>query len=167
MSDTKNSRTSTTLTGLAGEYYVLAQLAVRSIVGALTLGTSKGVDILASNPRTGRMFRVEVKTTRTKPRKAKLHGEGDFYHWSRMNEKHERDRDPALVYCFVALQSNDQLPLFFVVRGLVVADYLNAEHQRWKRSRGPDFTKDNEGRTFRASKDNREKWKNDWSIFED
>jgi hypothetical protein len=32
--------------GLAGEYYVLAQLAQRGLVGALTLGHTKGVDIL-------------------------------------------------------------------------------------------------------------------------
>jgi len=165
MSDTKTSRTSTTLTGLAGEYYVLAQLAVRGFVGALTLGTSKGVDILASNPKTGRLFRGEVKTTRAKPRKAKIHGEGNFYTWW-MDVKHELDRGKDLVYCFVALQANDRLPRFFVVPSGAVADHLTAEHERWRKSKGPGLVKDNDGRTFRASEDNREKWENDWSVLE-
>lgn len=37
------------LVGLADEYHVLAQLAERGIVGALTLGYTKGIDILAHN----------------------------------------------------------------------------------------------------------------------
>jgi len=50
-------------TGLAGEYHVLAQLAERGYVGALTLGHTKGVDILVTNPRSGDMRHVEVKTS--------------------------------------------------------------------------------------------------------
>jgi hypothetical protein len=50
----KRSALDKTLTGLAGEYHVLAQLAERGIVGALTLGATKSVDILAHNPKSGR-----------------------------------------------------------------------------------------------------------------
>ena len=53
--------------GLAGEFYVLAQLAQRGFVGTLTLGHTKGIDILVSNSRFRKLFRVEVKTTRRKP----------------------------------------------------------------------------------------------------
>jgi hypothetical protein len=35
--------------GLAGEYYVLAQLTARGINASLTLGNTKGVDILVYN----------------------------------------------------------------------------------------------------------------------
>ena len=35
--------------GLAGEYYVLAQLSARGLIGTLTLGNTKGVDILVTN----------------------------------------------------------------------------------------------------------------------
>ena len=35
--------------GLAGEYYVLAQLSARGFIATLTLGNTKGVDILVTN----------------------------------------------------------------------------------------------------------------------
>ena len=55
------------LVGLAGEYHVLAQLAERGLVGALTLSHTKGVDILVANPANGSVHKIEVKTTRAKP----------------------------------------------------------------------------------------------------
>ena len=46
--------------GLAGEYYVLAQLTARGINASLTLGNTKGVDILAYNEESQRGFKIEV-----------------------------------------------------------------------------------------------------------
>ena len=47
---------------LAGEYAVLSQLALRGYDANMTLGRTKGVDILVSNPKTGKMLKLEVKT---------------------------------------------------------------------------------------------------------
>ena len=47
---------------LAGEFAVLSQLALRGYDANMTLGRTKGVDILVSNPETGRMLKLEVKT---------------------------------------------------------------------------------------------------------
>jgi hypothetical protein len=41
--------------GLAGEYYVLAQLTQRSFVATLTLSTTKRVDILVTNQELDRL----------------------------------------------------------------------------------------------------------------
>lgn len=46
---------------LAGEFAVLSQLALRGYDANMTLGRTKGVDILVSNPKTGRMLKLEVK----------------------------------------------------------------------------------------------------------
>ncbi|MBI2668767.1 hypothetical protein HYX14_02910 [Candidatus Woesearchaeota archaeon] len=72
---------------LAGESYVLAQLAMRNITGTLTFGNTKSVDILASNPKTRSMFRVEVKTCSTGPIKSKQFN-GIHHEWQ-MDEKQE------------------------------------------------------------------------------
>ena len=53
--------------GLAGEYYVLAQLTQRGLIVTLTLSTTKGVDILVLNPGREKLFKVEVKTTHRSP----------------------------------------------------------------------------------------------------
>ena len=47
---------------LAGEFAVLSQLSLHGFDANLTLGNTKGVDILVSNPETGSMKRLEVKT---------------------------------------------------------------------------------------------------------
>lgn|SRR6266496_4734459 len=48
---------------LAGEYFVLGQLALRGLDGALTLGRTNEIDIFVLNRRTEVNFKVEVKTT--------------------------------------------------------------------------------------------------------
>lgn len=51
----------TELVGLAGEYFVAAQLCQRGLYAQLTLGNHKSVDILVESPR-GAIYRVSVKT---------------------------------------------------------------------------------------------------------
>ncbi len=41
---------------LAGEFAVLSELALRGYDANMTLGHTKGVDILVSNPRTGCLY---------------------------------------------------------------------------------------------------------------
>ena len=47
--------------GLAGEYYVLAQLTARGYNASLTLGNTKGVDILVYNEQTKNYVVIELK----------------------------------------------------------------------------------------------------------
>jgi hypothetical protein len=104
---------------LAGEFAVLAQLALRGYVANMTLGRAKGIDILLANPDTGRMLKLEVKTTQ----KPIAHG------WL-MNEKHERLNDADLFFCFVSINGNSSFR-FFIVPSAVVADYITRSHAHW------------------------------------
>jgi hypothetical protein len=117
---------------LTGEYYVLAQLAQRGLVGCLTLGHTKGIDILVCDAESGKVTKVEVKTTTVKhPLKRALWlGEGRFFCW-RMNEKHAASVSD-LVYCFVALGAPTTLPRFFLAPGPAVAEYVHWQHERWR-----------------------------------
>lgn len=63
----RNEEMSHTEVGLAGEFYVLAQLAQRGYVGTLTLSDTKGIDILVADQSMNRLFKVEVKTTQKPP----------------------------------------------------------------------------------------------------
>ncbi len=65
--------------GLAGEFYTLAQLTQRGYVATLTLGNTKGIDILVTNHEVNKLYKVEVKTTNNKLRRERLYGEGLFY----------------------------------------------------------------------------------------
>lgn len=115
---------------LAGEFAVLSQLALHGFDANLTLGNTKGVDILVSNPETGKMRRLEVKThSHNKPfinkRLGKIMGK-----W-RMHEKHETMNDEDLFFCFVSIGHNTNEFEFYVVPSKVVAEYVTWSHRHW------------------------------------
>ena len=160
---------------LAGEFATLSQLALRGYDANLTLGNTKNVDILVSDPTTGHMYKVEVKTTGylskagTAGRRSKLFGH--TYSWV-MSKKHEHVADPILFYCFVNLTESDGTSFrFFIVPSKVVAKYVKAQHQLWLDD-DPNH-KDTNMRTFRLALDTHgyplptppaERHENDWSF---
>ena len=92
---------------LAGEFAALSQLALGGYDANLTLGNTKNVDILVSDPNSERMYRLEVKTTgyrRADGGAGKRSGLfGYNFEWL-LSEKHEEIDDPSLFYCFVTKQ---------------------------------------------------------------
>jgi hypothetical protein len=150
------------LVGLAGEYHVLAQLAERGLVGALTLGHTKGVDILVTNPVTSAVHQIEVKTTRAKPGRAPLFGEGRFFSWP-LSEKQEKPLPAGWFFCFVRLEGAGRIPRFFLVPALKVAEYVRWEHQHWLTSR--PGARDNPIRQFRIPESDPDGYENNWDVF--
>ncbi len=53
---------SSTLCGVAGEYFVAAELSRRGYIASITLRNTRGVDILASNADATKSVGVQVKT---------------------------------------------------------------------------------------------------------
>ena len=160
---------------LAGEFATLSQLALRGYDANMTLGNTKMVDILVSDPETGRMYRLEVKTSGYRRsgggagKRSKLFGH--TYTWI-MSKKHETLIDRSLFYCFVNLAEKDGASFrFFIVPSKVVAEYVSAQHELWL---GDDPThKDTSIRSFRLAlhtdgyplpTPNAERYENNWSF---
>ena len=120
--------------GLAGEFYVLAQLVQRGLVASLTLANTKGVGILVSYARLNQLFKIEVKTTDRGPRHESLFSNEPCYGWP-MSAKHEHVVDANLFYCFVVLRGVEHLPRFFIVPSGYVAVYVREQHAYWLRTR--------------------------------
>jgi hypothetical protein len=53
-----------TLVGVAGEYFVAAELSVRGYLASVTLRNSRGIDIIASNSNASRSVSNQVKISR-------------------------------------------------------------------------------------------------------
>ena len=122
--------------GLAGEFAVLSQLALRGYIASPTLAHTKSVDILVANP-TGGMWKLQVKATRKKndtPISVRLFGP-TVCHW-RMNKKDETLIDPAILYCFVTFIGRLNEPRFYIVPSAVVARYVREQHAHWLGTRG-------------------------------
>src|ERR1700730_3811834 len=118
---------------LAGEFAVLSQLALRGYDANMTLGRTKSVDILVSNPANGKMYQLEVKTnyrnTRNQPSESKVHGK-TLSGWM-MSKKHETITATNLFYCFVNISKNTSMFKFYIVPSKVVAQYVREEHALW------------------------------------
>ena len=162
---------------LAGEFAVLSQLALQGYDANMTLGRTKGVDILVSHPGTKKMYRLEVKTKyRTSPREvhiSKVHGtvKGGWI----MDKKQESLIDPSLFYCFVIISEAKSIFQFYIVPSRVAARYVKEQHEYWlgeKKKEGKKV-KDTKMRVFRIGfKGNKyrvatplaERYENNWEF---
>ena len=138
---------------LAGEFAVLSLLALQDCDANMTLGRTKGVDILVSHHKTKKMYKLEVKTKYRTTSKAssnsKIFGPvvGDWM----MSKKHENIVDASLFYCFVIICEPTSSFKFYIVPSRIVAKYVMAQHEHWLREKRNDGKKpkDTEMRIFR------------------
>jgi hypothetical protein len=149
-------------TGLAGEFFTLAQLTRKGLVATLTLGNTKGVDILVTNQEINKLYKVEVKTSVTKPGRATLFGDGYFHSWP-MSKKHESIIDENLIYCFIKLRREEELPLFFIVESRAVAKYVKWQHQFWLS--GDPARNDSNMRQFRIPVEDPDNYRDNWGLL--
>ena len=138
---------------IAGEFAVLSQLALRGYDANMTLGHTKSVDILVSDPRTGKLYQLEVKTnfknSRNKASVSKIHGKS-VSGWI-MSKKNETVDLPSLFYCFVNISKDTNFFKFYIVPSKIVANYVRDQHNLWlgeKKKEGKKV-KDGEMRIFR------------------
>jgi hypothetical protein len=138
---------------IAGEFAVLSQLALRGYDANMTLGHTKSVDILVSDPRTGKLYQMEVKTnfqnSRNKASVSKVHG-SSVSGWI-MSKKNETVDIPTLFYCFVNISKDTNAFKFYIVPSKVVANYVKGQHTLWlgeKKKEGKKV-KDGDMRIFR------------------
>ncbi len=111
--------------GVAGEYYVAAELSRRGYIVTLTQRNSKAVDILVANADESRFAKIQVKTSLSKQNK-----------WM-LNEKAETLSDKTLFYVFVGLDA-ELPPRFFVVPSQVVARTVKNDYEQWMSTPGKD-----------------------------
>ena len=138
---------------LAGEFAVLSKLALRGYNANLTLGNTKGVDILVSNPKDGKRYRLEVKTnyrnSRNKLSVSKIFGT-TLSGWI-MNKKHENIINPDLFYCFVNISKDTEDFKFYIISSKKVAKYVKEQHELYleKKKEEDKKVKDSAMRIFR------------------
>jgi hypothetical protein len=76
------------------------------------------------------MYRLEVKTAlNSKPWRSKRFG-NIVASWP-MGDKHEKNVDRKLFYCFVGIAENTQAFDFYVVPSVVVAKFVTESHGYW------------------------------------
>ena len=107
------------LTGVAGEYFVAAELSRRGYIASISLRNTRGIDILATNQHGTRSITIQCKTNQTTARK-----------WL-LNEKSEEFVSEDHFYVFVALGRPADRPRFHVVPSRIVAERIRKGHRKW------------------------------------
>ena len=125
----KQSKKQSILIGVAGEYFVAAELSRRGFIASVTLRNTRGMDILATNLEATRSITIQCKTTQT-TRKSWI-----------LNEKCEDFAPASHFYVFVALGSVESRPRYYIVPSRIVAERVRKGHRSWKRQLGRDGKK--------------------------
>jgi hypothetical protein len=131
---------------LAGEFFVLGELALRGLDGTLTFGHTKEIDILVLNRRTNGMLKLEVKTTHKSVQHSGIFGPS--YAWL-MDERHAEVAADNLIYCFVLIRERHEGARFFLVPSRDVATYIGWEHPYWQEQSTRRTGQTTRVRTFR------------------
>lgn len=138
------------LAGIAGEYFVAAELSRRGFIAAVTLRNTRGVDILASRPGGKRSATVQVKSLQQ--------GRTEWI----LTRSDEEPKGENHYYVFVALNGRDGQPEYHIVPGNFVAQWCAENHKAWlsgKRRDGGE-RKDTPIRVFRPGDSFRNAWDN-------
>jgi hypothetical protein len=117
----KNSsqRIPSVLAGVAGEYFVAAELSRRGYIASISLRNTRGIDILVTNASASRTVTIQCKTTQ-RSKKA----------WV-LSDKSESFYSPTHFYVFVVLGNLDERPSFHIVPSETVARWVAEDHRKW------------------------------------
>lgn len=156
--------------GLAGEFYAMYMLFLEGYEATLTLGNTKGIDILLYNPKNEKQFKVEVKTSTKKANLKVFRKEyGENYMKWMMGKKHEDYLDKKnLIYCFVFIdKTKKEEPKIFFLDPESVGMRVRWLNKTWLHGKHKNKVKDGEMREFIISSNNLEKnkYKDNFDIF--
>jgi len=143
---------SSVLSGVAGEYYVAAELTARGYIASITLRNTKGVDILCSNEDASKSVAIQVKTNRRSTRD-----------WV-LNQKSEDYYADNLFYVFVNLNEGVKAPDYFIVPSTEVAKFAKESHASWLSTPGRNGQAHNTT-TMRKFSDKEEYYLDRWDLL--
>ncbi|MCK6593649.1 MAG: hypothetical protein L6Q33_00450 [Bacteriovoracaceae bacterium] len=140
------------ISGIAGEYFVAAELSRLGFIASLTLKNTQGIDILVSTRETDKSFAIQVKTTQGKKKE-----------WM-LNEKSENLKGKNFLYVFVRLKELGELPEFHIVPSKIVAKNIKEDHQNWLSTLGKKGQKRNDSK-MRKFRDYEDKYLGKWDLL--
>lgn len=149
---TTQTTLSSGLSGVAGEYFVAAELSRLGLVASITLRNAKGIDILCSNEDASKQLGIQVKTNKRSNRE-----------WV-LNSKAEDYFADNLFYVFVNLNDNQKHPDYFVVPSSIVAQQIKESHATWLNTPGRGGKAHNDN-TMRKFVDTKEDYKGRWDLL--
>lgn len=131
------------ITGVAGEFYVAAEISKRGGVATLTVKNTPFIDVIATNLKNGKSANIQVKTRSVKNKQG----------WKLTRKTETESKIKKHFYILVWLKEN-ALPDYYIIPFNIFAKFMIEKHQRWLKMNRRDGTphKDNDIRNFKPEK---------------
>jgi hypothetical protein len=144
--------------GVAGEYFVAAELSQMSIVATLTLKNTPKIDILATNLENGSYANIQVKTMSLDNNAG----------WRLSQKDEELSKIKNHFYVLVNLKGIGMIPEYYIIPQQKLAALLYKDHRQWLA--GDSKRKDTTMRVFdpyrrKPQRKFGEKYKNNWAVL--
>lgn len=140
------------LTGVAGEYFVAAELSRRGYIASISLRNTRGIDILVTNQAASCSVTIQCKTSQIC---SKI--------WM-LTEKSEQFFAPNHYYVFVGLGAANKRPTFHIVPSTTVAKVIAEGHQQWLHTFRKDGRKHADS-AMRNFKDPNDEYLDRWDLL--
>lgn len=157
MKKEENRRAVYNITGVAGEYFVAAELSRRGWIATLTLKNTPNIDVLATTSDGRRTLNIQVKTRSIGNRQGWILNKGIETIVSGNN----------FYIAFIDLVGHGEKPDYFLIPKNIFAKWTAKRHQEWlvKPGRRGRAHVDNSIRTLDRSQFNVfEKYHNNWNF---
>ena len=142
-----------TQVGVAGEYFVAAELSLRGYIASITLRNTRGIDIIASTKDGEKSVNIQVKTINTDSKKWVLTQKSESFH----SDNH--------FYVFVSMEGLSKNPEYYIVPSKEVSKQITQSHATWLAGKKADGSPrmDSNVRKFCLPEDS--KYKDNWSSL--
>ena len=117
----ENRRAAYNITGVAGEYFIAAELSRRGWIATMTLKNTPNIDVIATTPDGLRTLNIQVKTRSTGNRQGWILNKGIETLVSSDN----------FYIAFVDLKGKDEKPDYFLIPKNLFAKWIAKRHQDW------------------------------------
>jgi|SRR3989344_6285731 len=153
----ENHRSTYNITGVAGEYFVAAELSRRGWITTLTLKNTPNIDAIATTPDGKRTLNIQVKTRSIWNRQGWILNKGIEKIFSVNN----------FYIAFVDLVGIDEKPDYYLIPHNIFAKWIARRHKKWLVTPGSkgQAHKDNPIRAFDKPQFGVfEEYHNNWNI---
>ena len=148
----------TGLCGIAGEYFVAAELSRRGYLASITLRNTRGVDILATNHDATKSVAIQVKTNQR--------GVAEWILSEKVETSTGDDSLPEnLFFVFVNLPPTGDPPNYYIIPRRDVARLAKEGHERWLATPGRGGKAHSRSNPIRKFKDTEGEYRDRWDLL--
>ena len=142
-----------TQVGVAGEYFVAAELSLRGYLASITLRNTRGIDIIASTNDGKKSVSIQVKTNNN--------GSATWI----LNKKSETFHSPNHFYVFVSMRDVTKHPEYYIVPSKDVATFTSESHANWLNGKKKDGSERKDSSMRKFITDSSSGYKDNWKVL--